>query len=114
MLYRGKDGSLHGAVYFKILCHRLHIGGGELAQRQQQTGQRFLRQGGKLGALVLRGVHGRAHGVYTVCAKLHPGVVPRGDVLDAQFIGGGEQGCKPGIVAGTQYLGGLAGQGLGL
>ena len=46
-------------------------------------------------------------GVHAVAAQLHPGVVAGGNILDAQLVGSGQQGGKPGVVAAAQYLGGL-------
>ena len=34
-------------------------------------------------------------------------MVPGGNVLDAQLVGSGQQGGKPGVVAAAQHLGGL-------
>ena len=45
--------------------------------------------------------------MHAVAAKLYPGVVPGGNILDTQLVGSGQQGGKPGIVAAAQYLGGL-------
>ena len=95
------------SVHFKILCHLLHISGGKLAQGQQQPGKGILRQRCQCGALVQCSVHSRADGVHTIAAQLHSGVVPGGNVLDAQLVGSGQQGGKPGVVAAAQHLGGL-------
>jgi hypothetical protein len=45
--------------------------------------------------------------VHTIAAQLHSGEVPGGNVLDAQLVGSGQQGGKPGVVAAAQHLGGL-------
>ena len=98
------------SVHLKILCHLLHIGGGKLAQGQQQTGKGVLRQRCQCGTLVQCSVHSGADGVHAVAAQLHPGVVAGGNILDAQLVGSGQQGGKPGVVAAAQHLGGLVGQ----
>ena len=45
--------------------------------------------------------------MHTIAAQLYPGVMPGGNVLNAQLVGSGQQGGKTCIVAAAQHLGGL-------
>lgn len=85
-------------LQLELLRQLSQISGVEFAQRQQQTGQRLLRQGSQCGAVIAGSVHRGQHGVHAVGAHLQPGAAAAADVLDAQLVGGGEQGgeLRPG------------------
>ena len=93
-------------LQLELLRQLSQISGVEFAQRQQQTGQRLLRQGGQCGAVIAGSVHRGQHGVHAVGAHLQPGAAAAADVLDAQLVGGGEQGgeLRPGP-GGSRLLG---------
>ena len=81
--------------------------GREIAQRQDEPGQRLLRQSGQSGALVAGCIGGGQQVAHAVCIRLHPRMVAGGDVLDAQPVGSGQQG-REAQVAGQRFFGQLA------
>lgn len=81
--------------------------GREIAQRQDEPGQRLLRQSGQSGALVAGGIGGGQQVAHAVCIRLHPRMVAGGDVLDAQPVGSGQQG-REAQIAGQRFFGQLA------
>ena len=77
----------------KILRHLCHVLRGKIAQREDEAGQNLGRKSCEAVALVRSAALGREEMAHALCVGLHPGIVAGGDILDAQLVGGGEQGC---------------------
>ena len=92
----------------KICCHLCHVLRGEIAQRQDEAAQDLGREGGKLSALVRCAALGGEQVAHALCVCLDAGVAAGGNILDAQFVGGSEQGREAG------GFGILSGQSLGV
>ena len=94
-------------LQLKILRHLCHVLRGEIAQRQDEAAQDLGREGGKCSALIRCAALGGEQVAHALCVCLDAGVVAGGNILDAQFVGGSEQGREAG------GFGILSGQSLG-
>ena len=92
----------------KICCHLCYVLRGEIAQRQDEAAQDLGWEGGKLSAFVRCAALGGEQVAHTLCVCLDAGVAAGGNILDAQFVGGSEQGREAG------GFGILSGQSLGV
>ena len=80
----------------KILRHLCHVLRGEIAQRQDEAAQNLGREGGKRSALVRCAALRGEQMAHALCVCLDAGVAAGGNILDAQLVGGSEQGREAG------------------
>ena len=80
----------------------------EIAQRQDEAAQDLGWEGGKRSALVRCAALGGEQVAHALCVCLDAGVAAGGNILDAQLVGGSEQGREAG------GFGILSGQSLGV